>query len=369
MGSIALAAPGKEEVDDAYARAKQLLQQASAAREEVAASDLRVQAMARRVLDKQEEVEAITAELLATERAIGEQRARLAQISAQLNERAVEAFINGPSSTVGILLGSESMIQLSDRLEFVQTVAQNDADLANEVVNARNELQTTASTLRELRTEERGALSRIRSEQAALLRELARRQDLLAQIEAKEAAAARYAKKLDAKRQDYLDSLAAPPQTSGGGPVPPGMAGVFRVCPVDEPKVVTDSFGAPRYVGGYHPHRGDDIFAPGGTPIRAPFEGVARDATNPIGGISVIVQGTSGWVYNAHMSRIGSLGTVQAGDVIGYVGMTGASGAGVNHNHFEYHPAGVPSNWPESPYGYSIIDDAVNPFPLLSAAC
>lgn len=92
------------------------------------------------------------------------------------------------------------------------------------------------------------------------------------------------------------------------------------------PEGGTDSFGAPRYVGGYHPRKGDDIIAPAGTPIRAPFDGVARDATDSIGGISVIVQGSTGWVYNAHMSQMGTLGSVQAGGIVGYVGMTGASG-------------------------------------------
>jgi hypothetical protein len=29
----------------------------------------------------------------------------------------------------------------------------------------------------------------------------------------------------------------------------------------------------------------------------------------------------------------------------------------------------IPSNWPESPYGYAVIDDAVNPYPLLAAVC
>ena len=69
------------------------------------------------------------------------------------------------------------------------------------------------------------------------------------------------------------------------------------------------------------------------------------------------------------MSQIGQLGSVSAGTVIGYVGMTGASGAGVNHNHFEYHPNSLPSSWPASPYGYSIIEDAINPYALLQQVC
>ncbi|CAN5685196.1 M23 family metallopeptidase [soil metagenome] len=375
VSSLALAAPSQEEVDDAYSTAKQLVEEVNAARRQLAGIDARVQEIAARVEEQTAEVERVTSELVETrERIVGLEK-RFDDISARLNERAAEAFIDGPGSTVAMLLGSESMAELSDRLEYVDTVAQDDADLATQVVNARTEFEFAAANLAELREQERSVLANVRADQESLRAELERQQSLVAEIERKEAEAQRYADRLDDERQKYLDSLAAPPVTSasggsgGTGPIPPGAAGTFRVCPVDAPKVVTDSFGAPRYVGGYHPHKGDDIMAPAGTPIRAPFDGVARDASNSTGGISVIVQGSIGWVYNAHMSRIGTLGSVQAGDIIGYVGMTGASGAGVNHNHFEYHPNVTPTSWPESAYGYSIIDDAVNPYPLLVTVC
>ena len=370
VSSLAGAAPSQDEVDTAYDRAKELVEEVNAARRALTGIDARVQEIAARVEQQTAEVERVTNELTQTRDRIDLLEARFDTVSARLEERAVEAFIDGPGSTISMLLGSESMGELSDRLEFVDTIAQEDADLATQVVNARTELEFAAADLADLRAQERAALTEVRADQDELIGQLERQRSLVAEIQRKEAAAQRYAEQLDDERSDYLDSLAAPPVASGGGggALPPGTAG-FRVCPVDAPKVVTDSFGAPRYVGGYHPHKGDDIMAPAGTPIRSPFDGVARDATNSIGGISVIVQGSVGWVYNAHMSRIGSLGSVQAGDIIGYVGMTGASGAGVNHNHFEYHPNVTPASWPESAYGYSIIDDAVNPYPLLAAVC
>jgi murein DD-endopeptidase MepM/ murein hydrolase activator NlpD len=58
---------------------------------------------------------------------------------------------------------------------------------------------------------------------------------------------------------------------------------------------------------------------------------------------------------------------VQPGDVIGYVGATGDTST--PHDHFEWHPSPTPSSWPESPYGYSIIGTALNPFPLLRQVC
>lgn len=136
------------------------------------------------------------------------------------------------------------------------------------------------------------------------------------------------------------------------GGVDVALEGVLRVCPVDQPMSYTNTWHAPRWSGGFHLHEGIDIFAPAGTPIRAPFDGVAVAADNPLGGIAVKVYGETGYVYNAHLSAYGQLGEVRAGDVIGYVGSTGnASGP---HDHFEYHPGN---------------GEAVNPFPFLNAVC
>jgi hypothetical protein len=111
-------------------------------------------------------------------------------------------------------------------------------------------------------------------------------------------------------------------------------AGPLYVCPVQGNFSVGDSFGAPRYAGGYHPHGGNDIFADPGTPIVSPFDGVAENASNTLGGNAVIVRGDDGYVYNAHLSAYGTLGNVKAGDIIGYVGNTGDAIATPPHDHF-----------------------------------
>ena len=50
------------------------------------------------------------------------------------------------------------------------------------------------------------------------------------------------------------------------------------------------------------------------------------------------VTGPRGYVYNAHLSSYGTLGSVRAGTVIGYVGATGD--ATTAHDHLEWHPYG-----------------------------
>jgi murein DD-endopeptidase MepM/ murein hydrolase activator NlpD len=151
--------------------------------------------------------------------------------------------------------------------------------------------------------------------------------------------------------------------TAFGGGLP------FSICPVDPPRSYSDDFGAPRFAGGYHPHRGNDILAPGGTPIRAPFSGTAYESSNDLGGLAVTIEGPAGHVYNAHLSAIGALGPVSAGTVVGYVGSTGDVIGGPAHDHFEWHPAVIPTDPWVSPYGFGVIDDAIDPYPYLNAVC
>jgi len=129
---------------------------------------------------------------------------------------------------------------------------------------------------------------------------------------------------------------------------------VLHVCPIDQPHSYADDFGTPRWAGGYHPHQGNDIFAPEGTPIRAPFDGLAVQTPNTLGGRAVIVYGEAGYVYNAHLSEYGTLGKVTTGTIIGYVGNSGDAINSAPHDHFEWHPGnGAP----------------VDPFPYLNAVC
>jgi len=107
--------------------------------------------------------------------------------------------------------------------------------------------------------------------------------------------------------------------------------------------------------------------APHMTPIYAPFSGNASADQNSLGGNAVILSGSQGWSYMAHMDHYGSLGSVSTGTVIGYVGNTGDSP--VYHLHFEWHPNVLPSNLYRSVYGYTTIGDAIDPYPYLLQVC
>jgi murein DD-endopeptidase MepM/ murein hydrolase activator NlpD len=357
----------KQELQDAREKRRSLEDRLSAAQGELSAIDARLAEVLLKLEDATGRLEEVTANLQATRQERDDAEARLARVEVRLNDRAAEVFMEGPASDVGFFLGATSLSDLSDRIEFVGVVQQEDADLAQEVLNVRNELIAAEKRLEGLQSEARQRYAEAQELEAQVQADLAAQQNLFAEVKDALAGATADERALEKAYQRELAS-----QSYGGHssvPMPAEWEGVFQVCPVAQPRGFGDGFGAPRYVGGYHLHKGVDIVAPMGTPIYATFDGIASDATNIYGGTAVYVSGKYGATYNAHMTSIAKLGAVRAGEVIGYVGSTGLAGGETNHNHFEFRPHIMPDGWPASYYGYSVIDDAINPYPLLVDAC
>jgi peptidoglycan hydrolase CwlO-like protein len=349
----------KHQLDQAKAELAQLKTQIKAQYAQLEALSAEAAVLAQKVDEAQARYEQITEELRQTQAELDDARLRYTDLRAQLNARAREAYISGPGTSIDFFLGATSLADLSDRVEFIDALTQTDADLANEVENLKNDLAAQANAQKKLQAKAAKAYQAVQADQAVLDAKLADQQAIVDDINAKIARGEELVKKLGKKYANYLEALTGAQYHEG----------IFHFCPVDQPRAVYDGFGAPRYGGGYHPHAGNDIIAPMGTAIRAPFDGTARSSYNSLGGNSVYVTGSAGYVYNAHLSAYSSLsnGPVHAGDIIGYVGATGDTST--PHDHFEWHPNVIPTNWPVSPYGYWIIGTAINPWPLLQVVC
>jgi hypothetical protein len=115
-----------------------------------------------------------------------------------------------------------------------------------------------------------------------------------------------------------------------------------------------DDWFEPRFGPPFHLHKGTDIFAARGTPVRAPFSGVVRFQDSGLGGKAAYVTQPDGtYYYMAHLdgfAKIASGAAVKQGDVVGYVGDSGNAEGGSPHVHFQVHPRG---------------GEPVNPKPLL----
>lgn len=349
----------KQNLDEAKARLAELKRQIGAQQAVLDRLSAEAAAIALQIDEHQAIYEQVTTQLQQTQVELDAAKQRFQAVLGRLNERVREAYMQGPGTPVEFLLGATSLADLSDRLEFVNALAQSDSDLADQVQNLKNELSAQARNQQRLQARQADILRALEGERAKLQDQFSQQKQIYDDIQSKRAEAEQLVERLGRAYRDFLASLS-------------GVSnGVFKVCPVDQPRAVYDGFGAPRYAGGYHPHAGNDIVAPTGTAILAPFAGTARSSYNTLGGSAVYVYGVLGYVYNAHLSSYSSNsnGPVAAGDVIGYVGDSGDALGGVPHDHFEWHPKATPSNWPASPYGYTVIGGALNPYPLLSQVC
>ena len=370
--AAAAAPPSQQDVRDAKAGLERIEAALAETRDRLAAKELELQEKTAAVEEHEVALERIQTELLRTHDQLNRARDRYERITERLNERAVEAYMQGPATSIDFVLGAETVAELTDRLAYADALAQADAELAVTVANLRNELIAYEAQLEEKRIEQAKELADAREDRERVLEifgEISALQDRQAGLVAD---AQRLLRRTKRDRQDWLAEHGSGSSggTWTGGDIPEPFDGVLEHCPVGEPNGFGDGFGAPRYAGGYHLHKGVDLVAPAGTQIFAPFDGYAYTSSNTLGGNVVFVVGQYGRAYNAHLSRYaaGSNGRVSAGELIGYVGDTGDA-TGIPHDHFEFHPNVMPSDWFESFYGYAVIEDAINPYPLLVQAC
>ncbi|HEX6163283.1 MAG TPA: M23 family metallopeptidase [Vicinamibacterales bacterium] len=107
---------------------------------------------------------------------------------------------------------------------------------------------------------------------------------------------------------------------------------------------VQSEFGAERDAG-RRQHEGIDIFAARNTPVFAVVDGIARSDTNGLGGNVVWLRDRrqARSFYYAHLTRAAFEGTatVNAGDLVGYIGNTGNARTTAPHLHFGIYQQGA----------------------------
>ena len=304
------------------------------------------------------------------QRQIAVVQAKVGRQQGALDARARMAYEAGPASALAFVLGSTSMANMTDRLELIDAAASSDEQIITKLENVKNELRSRQTQLILVQDHLQQTQQSLEKSSKELSAQLTRQKQLVASLEHDKATAESLATRLSARLQQELRTVdtggtGGTAGTGGGG----RYGGVFQVCPVDPPHAYSDDFGAPRDGPPPHPHMGNDIFAPMGTVIRAPFAGTAVNTPSLLGGKGVTVYGALGYVYNAHLSRFGTLGAVSAGTVVGYVGNTGDAAGGPTHDHFEWHPSVISGHLWRSPYGYTDVDGAIDPYPFLNTVC
>jgi hypothetical protein len=149
-----------------------------------------------------------------------------------------------------------------------------------------------------------------------------------------------------------LDQLAAKRRTHGWSDVEIAEK-LYAPFIVEGPAAWSDSWGAPRWDGYYHPHHGQDVLCPYGAPVLAVEDGTIAYGYDTLGGNAAYLErGDGSFWYYAHLSAYApNLQTgmhVEKGQMIGRCGASGD--ASVPHVHFCF---------------FTASHDAVDPMPSL----
>jgi peptidoglycan LD-endopeptidase LytH len=283
----------------------------------------------------------------ATRAALSRARTRIGGLQDQLDDRAREAYQLGPTNTWDLLLEAEDFSEFSDRLVYLDRLAQDDADLATRVAVLAEELRRHEERLARLEEEQEVAFEKARRQFEII-------QDRLAEAEAiKE----KWADQLAAEQAPAAAAAAAAANattTAGGGAAESiaatGGGGGLQACPAPGTSFA-DTFGAPR--SGGRTHAGVDMMGSYGQPVYAAISGTVSHSSSSLGGNQAYVSSGSTYTFYAHLQGFSDAsGSVSAGTLIGYIGDTG-NATGTPHLHFEYHPNGA----------------LVNPTPYVASVC
>ena len=345
-------------IDNKVAAAQEDLDAASEAVKEAAAELKEVQAklpgaeavlrQARQELaiarDEVARAEAYLAEL---EAKLGDTQLRYATNLGFVGDVARDLYLQGPLSTLDILLNSKDPNDFTRSMMSMQTYLESQDKVLKELAGIQAMLQAEQDAVTQQKIELEAKLGV--AEQAAAKARKAEK-EVQALIDRQQAALKKAEKDRESIRQRYEELKKEQERLRQLARLRGGFTGdrpgeLF--WPVSGARL-TQGVGPRRHpVFGYRScHTGIDLAAPTGTPIYATASGIVTAVTNlrAYGNVVIMYHGGGMSSMYAHMSRFNtSVGSaVAVGEVIGFVGSTGWSTG--PHLHYEVHIDGRPHN-------------------------
>ena len=234
-----LARPTRQQLAEAQSRLDSLNRNLSLLVEQYDQTNIKLQAAERQRQDAQ-------AKASAAEAAAGQARA-------ELSARATAAY-EGAGSEIDILLGSTSLSQFSERLEFLNAMARQDANAATQAEVSRQAALWAAQQLKVAVQKRSALLATLGERKRQIVDAIAEERGLIHELQAslarQAAAAAAAAAALRAQAPAPPPPLPGPGQ--GGGPVPPNPGARAALA------AAYSVIGAPYQWGGADPKTGFD---------------------------------------------------------------------------------------------------------------
>ena len=308
--------------------------------------DAQVQNLQSQIDGLNAQISGLDASISEKDAAIAEKQANIDRDVETLKERLCAIYMMGDASTLEIILQSESVIDMAQKVELLNMITEHDTKLIQQlsadmeaIAAERHEIEGQKEEVADARSELESRRTELASVQAEADRVLQELNQSVAAVQEESERIAKEKAEADQAVDDWLKDYYAS-QAQGGSSGSGGYTSTGNFTwPVPGFTRLTTQFQEWTY-GGYH--RGIDIASTGGrsiygAPIVAADSGkVIKAGWNNSYGNCVYIDHGGGYVTRyAHASSLAvSQGqTVTKGQTIAYVGNTGDSfGA---HLHFE----------------------------------
>ena len=277
-------------------------------------------------------------------------RERLRRSIDSLEDRLVEIYKDDEPDAMTAILEADGYDDALSRYEYLQSIQSQSSELVGRVRDLRNDtadtvekVRTTRDSIRSKREELRRTREDLEAREAELDAARQQTKDALAKAASQSDELHSDVSKIEDEIQKQLAAAAL--ADSGVAALPAGavqQAGGGFIWPVNGP--IVSPFG----MRWGRLHAGVDIAVPAGTPIRAAKAGTivlnqTEAESGGYGNYTCIDHGGGVSTCYAHQSSFAiTSGSVDQGDVIGYVGCTGHCFG--DHLHFEVRVNGVPAD-------------------------
>ena len=178
LPSIAVASPEEDSSDIDALRA-----QATRVRIRLDQLTVEMQTASEDYFEAKELLEATIAEIEETEMRLDTNQEQLSQVSELLSERAVSAYQGEQRSFIAFLFESNSFSDLIVRINLLQIIMDNDANMIREARMLRSEIEAKREQLEEKRATEQEAAEQQQREFESVQRLLSQQQSILASLD------------------------------------------------------------------------------------------------------------------------------------------------------------------------------------------
>ena len=344
----------QEQIDEQKEKLEEIKSNISDIEEYIEALEEQISEIEAIISDYEDQQEQIEAEIEELSEEIAEEEDDLAQQYELMKLRIQYFYENGEVSTMAAFLESGSIAETLSSLQYSVELTDYDREQMEKIEaiittieeqkDEQEEKYAEIESLKEAQEEQQALVEEAKDEQETALAEANEEayeiEELMDELEAEYEENKDRIDEIVAEYEAAAKAAASSSSSSSSSGSTYTYSGASMIWPLPSPYLanrISSYFGYRSVSVGSSYHKGIDIAAPSGTSIYAVLDGtvVASSYGSATGYYVILYHGSNLYTHYYHQCKASFLSvgdTVSQGDVIGYVGSTGASTG--NHLHF-----------------------------------